>query len=213
MFKSKIFIFNMLGLSAAEFDSFVDASDSVEYSSLKDVNLRVFVGGCGSVQQEKFAAALVSSMHVFDPELKSFPKEEYLDTDGAKDKGWGISEIVDWLLESDIHFILNHIHQGMIETDCRVINQNLQRLYHHPGFPNEEQLSCSIFQQDKFEYIRSIPYQTIPTLKIDIQPIGLLSLSDRETTEISRFMDTYDEGCGWHIKPPFTTNGEGTIYC
>jgi len=202
----------MLGLSAAEFDSLVDSGESVEYSNMKDVTIRVFVGGRGSVQQEKFAAALVSIMHVFDPDLKSFPKEEYLDTDGAKDFGWGISEIVDWLIQSDIHFILNHIHQGMIDTDCRIINENLQRLYHHPGFPNGDQLSCSIFQQDKFEYIRSIPYQTIPTLKIDIQPTGLLSLSEREATEVSRFMDTYDEGCGWHIKPPFTTNGEGTIY-
>ena len=101
----------MLGLSAAEFDSLVDSGESVEYSNMKDVTIRVFVGGRGSVQQEKFAAALVSTIHVFDPELKSFPKEEYLDTDGAKDFGWGISEIVDWLVQSDIHFILNHIHQ------------------------------------------------------------------------------------------------------
>ena len=144
--------------------------------------------------------------------LKYLPIEEYLDTDGVKDLGWGLTQLIDWLLEADIHFILNHIHQGMTDVDCRGVNGNLHRLYHHPGFPNGENLACPIFQQDKFNYIRSIPLESIPTLRIEIQQEGSPGFSDTEISEANRFMDTFDEGCGWHVKPPFTTNGEGLLF-
>jgi hypothetical protein len=154
----------------------------------------------------------IQGLLAWDDQLTYLPIEEYLDTDGAKTFGWRIVEIVDWLLEADIYFILNHIHQGMNDIDCRSININLQRLYHHPGFPNGERLSCPIFQQDKFNYIRSIPLESIPTLKIEFESEGLPEFSESEIFEVNRFMDAFDEGRGWHVKPPFTTNGEG-IYC
>jgi hypothetical protein len=202
----------MFGLTAEEFNEFVDDGQPVDNAHMANVLIRVFVGGHDSRQQDKFANAMLSTMRVWDSKSKYMPKEEYLDTDGAKQLGWGIKEIIDWLLESDIHFILNHMHQGMKGTDCRIVDPNIQRLYHHPGFPTGEELSCSIFQQDKFKYIRAIPMETIPTLQLQFESEGPPDLSVRETGEINRFMDTFDEGCGWHVKPPFTTNGEGTFF-
>lgn len=201
----------MLGLPTEIFNSFVANGEAAENSQISNILIRVFIGGRDSVQQDKFADAMMSTRHIWDVKMKHFPRQEYLITDTAKDRGWGIVEIVDWLLESDIHFILNHVHQGITAIDCRAVNVNLQRLYHHPGFPNGEQLSCPIFQQDKFNYIRSIPLLTIPTLQILIHPQGSDELSPSEVREINQFMDTYNEGCGWHVKPTFTTNGEGNF--
>jgi hypothetical protein len=89
----------------------------------------------------------------------------------------------------------------MNDIDCRSININLQRLYHHPGFPNGERLSCPIFQQDKFNHIRSIPLESIPTLKIEFESEGLPEFSESEIFEVNRFMDAFDEGRGWHVSP------------
>jgi len=126
----------MLGLSSEIFNGFVDNGKAVDNSYVYSVVIRVFVRGSKSYQQEKFSHAMVNSGFAWDDQLTYLPIEEYLDTDGAKKFGWSIVEIVDWLLEDDIHFILNHIHQGMNYIDCRSININLQPLYHHPGFPN-----------------------------------------------------------------------------
>ena len=65
----------------------------------------------------------IQGLLAWDDQLTYLPIEEYLDTDGAKTFGWSIVEIVDWLLEADIYFILNHIHQGMNDIDCRSMHQ------------------------------------------------------------------------------------------
>ena len=149
----------MFGLTAEEFNEFVDDGQPVDNAHMANVLIRVFVGGHDSRQQDKFANAMLSTMRVWDSKSKYMPKEEYLDTDGAKQLGWGIKEIIDWLLESDIHFILNHMHQGMKGTDCRIVDPNIQRLYHHPGFPTGEEL------RELFDFANSMPwFYCLPSL-------------------------------------------------
>ena len=42
----------------------------------------------------------------------------------VKDKRWNPKDLVDWLLDSDVHFIITHIHQGL-EQLC----WNMEDLY------------------------------------------------------------------------------------
>lgn len=82
-------------------------------------------------------------------------------------------EISDWLLDSDIHFILSHIHQGILapkyfDWTPQLIDQNFFRLKNHRGFPNGICLKCPIFLQDKFQYLSAISSKCLPTLKVSM---------------------------------------------
>jgi hypothetical protein len=81
------------------------------------------MGGVASTQTGPFTSAIIEAQRYFDVTGKTFPMIEYLNTDLARSLNWGIKEIADWLLDSDIHFILNHIHQGKAKFD------NNQRAY------------------------------------------------------------------------------------
>jgi hypothetical protein len=66
-------------------------------------------------------------------------------------------DIVNWLLEGDIHFIISHIHQGIV------------KLHDHPGFPSGDNLQCPVFTQDKYKYLSVLMSKGLcnPTLKVD----------------------------------------------
>ena len=78
------------------------------------ITIRVLTGGWDSTQTGPFSSALISSRSYFDISGSTTPTVEYLSTDRAKQLKWGITEIVDWLLAADIHYILNHVHQGIL---------------------------------------------------------------------------------------------------
>ena len=83
----------------------------------------------------------------------------------------------DWLLESDIHFILSHPNQGMLvegnyDWTAHKIKDELYWLKCHHCFPNGMYLTCPNFLQDKWEYIVAVKGFTLPTLKVPI-PINL----------------------------------------
>ena len=89
---------------------------------------------------------------------------------------WGFERIIKWLKESDIHFILCHMHQGRkfpYQWDCTQFLLNLRDLDYHLGFPMGESLSCPIFTQNKLNYLSAIRTRTNYTL-----PIQLNSLDD-----------------------------------
>lgn len=87
------------------------------------------------------------------------------------------SDITEWLIDSDIHFILSHVHQGMLlqhHHDWTVdnIESQLSRLMNHRGFPLGQNLRCPIFLQDKWRYLDAIKMLTLDTLKVPI-PVDL----------------------------------------
>ncbi len=45
-------------------------------------------------------------------------------------------DIIDWLLEGDIHFILTHIHQGIVNINMNKLYSSISKLHDHPGFPS-----------------------------------------------------------------------------
>ncbi len=84
------------------------------------------------------------------------------------------AQLIDFLLNSHVHFILGHIHQGLetLGWDMRELYKiELPRLYYHPGFPTGKQLLCPVFTQDKFRYLCALGMNEYanPTLKISLE--------------------------------------------
>lgn len=83
------------------------------------------------------------------------------------------SDSVDWLMEGDIHFVLSHAHQGMLlphnqDWTVDIIENELNRLTFHPGFPQGNYLRCPIFLQNKWNYLIAVKDIILPTLKVPI---------------------------------------------
>lgn len=91
---------------------------------------------------------------------------------------------------------------------CENIRSELLRLQYHLGYPSKSNIRCPIFQQDKIIYIRALPQDAvIPTMPIKSLPLIL------HDADIRTFLHDNHEGCGWVVKPPFCTNGEGLKFC
>jgi len=96
------------------------------------------------------------------------------------------TELIDWLLESNIHFIITHINQGRSSHGLiwcmRDMLEQLNRLYYHAGFPNGQQLMCAVFTQNKGEYMNKLNEGclSIPTLIIDLNKEHVYDLATLE---------------------------------
>jgi len=89
--------------------------------------------------------------------------------------------LIDKVLEADIHFILGHIHQGVIDlTQWNVVElyEELKRLQFHPGWPWGVKIECPILTQDKYRYLiascswlksEAVGVDTNPTLKVSVR--------------------------------------------
>jgi hypothetical protein len=96
---------------------------------------------------------------------------EMLNLKTLREGVWSLPDFVNWLLQSHIHFIIAHPHQGTESFGWSIesIYAELQRLKHHQGFPSGKHLDCPIFTQDKWNYIKALPDEiTMPTFKIPI---------------------------------------------
>lgn len=92
---------------------------------------------------------------------------ESVDCDTVRKRKWSPADLVDWLLEANVHIILCHPNQGCpMSWNMIALDEELQRLYDHVGFPMQEQLRCPIFRQDKISYLHAVPEITNPTLPI-----------------------------------------------
>jgi len=110
------------------------------------------------------------------------------------------------LLGGDIYFILGHIHQGNSQWSALLIQEYLLTLRGHIGWPEGKHLMCPVLTQDKHQYIKSCHMITLPTLRIDFVDADFIDA-------VTEFIKRHDEGCGWVLKLPFTTNEEGLKFC
>lgn len=125
--------------------------------------VRVFTGGSGSLQEGPFTSALslfLKTKQVSDDSSSSRILVEYIGVNEVCKKRWTSSNLIDWLLHSDVHFVLAHVHQGIsshsMEWNMCDTKAQLMRLKYHRGFPNGEQLACPVFTQDKIGYLKSL---------------------------------------------------------
>jgi hypothetical protein len=59
--------------------------------------------------------------------------------------------IINWLLEGDIHFII--ISQGIVNINMHKLYASIMKLHDHPGFPVGDSLQSPVFTQDKYKYL------------------------------------------------------------
>lgn len=133
--------------------------------TMKTYQIHVFVGGESSNQLSPFKHAFYNC--AFPPDRVNI---HYLSTREVKLRQWTARQFVSWLLKSDVHFILSHVHQGLSQLQWKMstIQRELNRLCFHPGFPTGLQLKCPVFLQDKFRYLQVLPTLTNATLKIPL---------------------------------------------
>ena len=137
------------------------------------------------------------------------------------------TDLIDWLLDSDIHIIATHVHQGIPRWSASIVYTELQRLRNHCGFPSGDQLQCPVFTQHKFNYLYGIRQFVAPTLAVQF-PLVERSVDDSGNERLScevdashfgddrvvnRFLDENNEGTGWVVKLPFITHCEGMRFC
>ena len=101
---------------------------------------------------------------------------EYRSNKDIRENNYSVEEMFDWLMASDIHYILTHVHQGIdLNREYPVWNlpdiiSHLNLLEFHPGFPAGALIKCPVFQQDKFKYVDALMKKKIalPKLKSDL---------------------------------------------
>jgi len=172
--------------------------------------IRVCCGGDRNPQREFFDEAL----RKIQSQFADCPVEiEYLTMRDINRWDMGPHEVVGWLLDSDIHIILTHLHQDLTFWDCREVGLALHELESHIGFPSGSNLRCPIFQQDKYRYIEAVPDITIPTLRIDIQAPAFDHHSSIQVLQshkkILEFMGKHTGYKGWVLKLPYHTCSTG----
>ena len=95
--------------------------------------IRVHECGKSGVQIEPFRQAQ-TNIHENDRDTYARVTFETINNDYIRKNRWSPKHMVDWLLESDIHFILSHVHQGM--------NVSIRTKYH-------SEWNCSHFNHSK----------------------------------------------------------------
>jgi hypothetical protein len=123
--------------------------------------IRLYKGGASDTNQGvPFNIAMSEIMQEF-PQI-AFRVEE-LDCSHLKALGWTVTQFVDWLTEPEVkmHFIIGHVHQGLIlcggsslPWKMEELYKELERLREHDGFPTGKEVLCPMLTQDKFEYLR-----------------------------------------------------------
>jgi hypothetical protein len=210
-----------------------DAISATPDISSTTIFVRVFTGADGSHQKGPFLIALQAFQRSLTTICGKVIIVEELSTKQLAAHKWQPSQYVDWLLHSHVHFILGHVHQSL-----RLHNliwympealKEYQSLTYHPGFPSGDQLRCPVFTQDKHVYLRALGNLANRTLTVPVTEDGIYDTDCLQEVEryvvdfvliiiftsfiVDRFLSTNEEnGCGWVIKAPFTTNCESVRY-
>ena len=176
------------------------AIEQVQKKTRRLCLVRVFQGGRNARQLEPVQQALAEF------ERKKLIDVEYIDIDKVKTQHLTVQSIVQWLLSSDVHLIITHMHQGIMELlrwNMTDLVLELQLLYSHPGYPTGRSLEDPIFLQDKFKYIEPIKDFFEDTLKILIK--NNICDDDGQAKSIKEFLERH-QPCGFVLKLPFVTN-------
>jgi hypothetical protein len=129
------------------------------------ITVNVYCGGRNSYQVEPFQLAFQQLSEA--PEYKLDEKwyykisgknvvVDYLFLHEMREANCNCPDLVEWLLKCDIHFIINHVHQGNQDWNIEEVLCELEKLHGHPGFPSGLNLNCPAFTQDKYNYIKAM---------------------------------------------------------
>lgn len=147
----------------------------------KPVLIRVYVGTSNSPHDAAFRLAWKEMKPIMENKLQTvmFAEPECLCMEQVISLEMNMEDLVNWLLNSDVHFILGNIHQGYAKHNCSIdlrdVQCQLQRLEFHNGFPSGDLLSCPVFTQDKAKYLKLLGFGEMcnPTMFIDLVDDGV----------------------------------------
>ena len=190
--------------------------------------VKVFAGGRFSPQIFPFLTALKSLNELIKNSGAFELAEANIEiryVEQMREEGWSPNDLVDWLLQSHMHVILTHPHQGVPRWDVSEVYAAIQNLKYHHGFPNGLQLTCPIFLQHKFAYLSSVDPITNPTIAVQLprpdnvketvdgHKIYTFSDANFDQPELTQFLGCNNYGQGWVIKHPFVTMREEMKFC
>jgi hypothetical protein len=122
--------------------------------------IRVYKGGDSDHAQGTPFTTALEDFQQQNPKI--LLKVEYLNCDQLKRLRWTVKKFIDWLIGPGVfmHFVIGHIHQGLVLSGNSSLPWNLAELYNevlrladHKGFPTGDQVKCPMLTQDKFEYL------------------------------------------------------------
>jgi hypothetical protein len=178
-------------------------SEKQQDEASRRITFRVFAGGQTSSQVGPFTTAFAHAQMQMASQANI--QIEIIYNKDLKTNEFSEERLITWLAGADVYVILNHIHQGNPHLNAETIKLAVRRLESHVGWPSGHHLECPVFLQDKYEYISKCPEISTPTLRV--------SLGVDMIPEILHFTTLHDEGNGWVVKLPFTTNAEGLTFC
>ena len=135
--------------------------------------VRVLSNGKTSIQLAAFEDAYTSFKKIF-PEACNDRVVQYLTIETIRHNQMSVDDVFFWIKQSHVHFILTHAHQGLdISFEYAAWNvihleEVMQTIRYHPGFPSGIQLTCPIFLQDKFRYLAAMDGDVLPSLKVSL---------------------------------------------
>lgn len=106
-----------------------------------------------------------------------------MDIDLVKEQRWRPIDLVSWLLDADMYFIISHLHQGLLDIllwNMNDLKSQLKLLYNGTGFPSRDNLYCPVFLQDKYVYLNALADNCNPTLRIDFLDYKSLPLHNTQ---------------------------------
>jgi hypothetical protein len=186
-----------------------------------EFNIKVFIGGVECVQYGKFMEAAKTFQSHFPDRKVNFT---YLQTSDIRSNNWTERQFVQIMSDSDAHIFLSHPLQGQVNRphtqepwrqfpwDAEVFLEELQHLKMHAGFPFSDYLFDPAFTQDKYKYLFNLSEYTIPTIRVSLRLGKDGQLPQSEILRIKDWMPEVDEGAGFVLKLPFTTNSQAIKY-
>jgi hypothetical protein len=206
----------------------METAKSAHTSSVLPVlKVRVYAGGHASPQLPYFISAIEClDQIIHTSQLFSSKIVQYHYVNENRDLNWSPYDLVGWLKDSHIHFILTHPHQGSPQWNVSDVHAALQDLKSHAGYPSGSGLDCPVFLQHKYSYLLAVRQCILPTLAVQL-PLAVkttdprgntiyktdVKASDFDTSELRSFLNINNEGNGWVVKHPFVTVHEGMKFC
>jgi len=138
----------------------------------KRILIRAFEGAASGRCIELFNAAVRRATEVLNGRGIEVMFESFSSDEVKNGNSWSPTDLVDALLEADIHLLYTHLHEGnigkTIEWNINNILGNLDRLEFHLGNFMGARTKCHIFRQGKIEIYKLMPDYCLPSVAVTL---------------------------------------------
>ena len=133
---------------------------------------RGFVGGSDGRQYTHFNEAMAKAKIHYAHQGITLKSEMYINDVVKNSKRWGPTELIDHILEADIHIVSTHLSEGNIAKTASWnipnILSNLSRLKYQLGNVMGIRNNCPVLRQGKKEIYARMQDYCLPTMVVDL---------------------------------------------